>query len=118
MPQHELIIRKGKVVMDNLFRDRFPLVFEGEKCPETFRWVNGSGFTDSSTGEDFKFTNLLTDYYLFQLVEHSTRGNNILDLVMTNTPTFIQSDILTGSQWSDGGRLKTSRRVLMRKYHI
>ena len=23
--------------MDNLFRDRFPLVFEGEKCPETFR---------------------------------------------------------------------------------
>ena len=23
--------------MDNLFRDRFPLVFEGEKCPETLR---------------------------------------------------------------------------------
>ena len=30
------IIGKGEVVMDNLFRDRFPLVFEGEKCPETF----------------------------------------------------------------------------------
>lgn len=43
------------------------------------------------------------DYYLFQLVEHPTRGNNILDLVMTNTPTFIQSDVLAGSQWSDNG---------------
>lgn len=43
------------------------------------------------------------DYYLFQLVEHPTRENNILDLVMTNTPTFIQSDVLAGSQWSDNG---------------
>ena len=43
------------------------------------------------------------DYYLIQLVEYPTRGNNILELVMTNTPTFIQSDILTGSQWRDSG---------------
>lgn len=31
------IIRKGEVVMDNFFWDRFFFVFEGEKCLEMFR---------------------------------------------------------------------------------
>ena len=43
------------------------------------------------------------NYYLFQLVEHPTRGNNILDLVITNTPTFITAGPMTGPQWSDTG---------------
>lgn len=75
----------------------FSVIVMGDFNFPSIRWVNGSRFTDSSTGEDFKFTNLLMDYL------YPTRRNNILDLVMTNTPTFIQSDILTGSQWSDSG---------------
>ena len=81
----------------------FTVIVMGDFNFPNIQWVDGSGFTNSSTGEDFMFTNLLLDCYLFQLVEHPTRGNNILDLVITNTPTFIQSNILTGPQWSDSG---------------
>ena len=81
----------------------FAVIVMGDFNFPNIQWVDGSGFTTSSTGEDFMFTNLLLDCYLFQLVEHPTRGNNILDLVITNTPTFIQSNILTGPQWSDSG---------------
>ena len=65
--------------------------------------VEGSGFAYSSSGEEASFTSLLMDYYLFQLVEHPTRGNNILDLLITNTPTFITAGPMTGPQWSDTG---------------
>ena len=67
------------------------------------QWVEGSGFAYSSSGEEASFTSLLMDYYLFLLVEHPTRGNNILDLVITNTPTFITAGPMTGPQWSDTG---------------
>ena len=67
------------------------------------QWVEGSGFAYSSSGEEASFTSLLMDYYLFQLVEHPTRGNNILDLVIINTPTFITVGPMTGPQWSDTG---------------
>ena len=42
-----------------------------------------------ASGDDFGFTSLLMYLYLFQLVKQPTRGNNILDLVLTNTPTFV-----------------------------
>ena len=67
------------------------------------QWVEGSGLAYSSSGEEASFTSLLTDYYLFQLMEHPTRGNNILDLVITSTPTFITAGPMTGPQWSDTG---------------
>ena len=72
----------------------FTVIVMGDFNFPNIQWVDGSGFTNSSTGEDFMFTNLLLD--LFRLVEHSTRGNNtcILDLVITNSPTFIQSIII------------------------
>lgn len=66
------------------------------------QWIEGSGFTCSSSGDDFAFASLLMDLYLFQLVEQPTRGNNILDLVLTNSPTFI-SEPRTGPPLSDIG---------------
>lgn len=47
----------------------------------------------------------MMDLYLFQLVEQPTRGfrgNNILDLVLTNTPTFV-SEPRTGPSLCDIG---------------
>ena len=47
----------------------------------------------------------MMDFYLFQLVEQPTRGfrgNNILDLVLTNTPTFV-SEPRTGPSLCDIG---------------
>ena len=52
--------------------------------------------------DDSSFANLLIDFYLFQSVEQPTRGNNILDLVLTNTPSFM-SEPKTGPQFRDSG---------------
>ncbi len=48
------------------------------------RWVDGSGFVNSDIGVEYEFTNLLSDAFLYQLVDAPTRGVNTLDLVLSN----------------------------------
>ena len=42
------------------------------------------------------------DFYLFQSVEQPTRSNNYLDLVLTNTPSFM-FEPKTGPQFRESG---------------
>ena len=42
-------------------------------------WINGSGFTNSTTGDNELFVNLTLDYNLFQFVNQPTRNSNILE---------------------------------------
>ena len=60
-------------------------------------YSEGSGF--ASPGDDSSFANFWMDFCLFQSVEQPTRGNNILDLVLTNTPV----PNTTGPQFRDSG---------------
>ena len=64
------------------------------------QWIEGSGF--ASSGDDSSFANLLMDFYFFQSVEQPTRSNNILDLVLTNTPSFM-FEPKTGPQFRESG---------------
>ena len=44
-----------------------------------------------------KFTNILDDHRLIQLVEEPTRGTNILDLIITNYPeSFRRTEVMPG----------------------
>ena len=89
--------------MKSLVFDRYYSVIAlGDFNFPSIQWIEGSRFTCSSSGDDFGFTSLLMDLYLFQLVEQLTRGNNILDLVLTNTPTFV-SEPRTGPSLCDIG---------------
>ena len=60
-------------------------------------WINGSGFTNSTTGDNELFVNLTLDYNLFQFVNQPTRNSNILDLVFTNSFEYL-SNVETGPQ--------------------
>ena len=64
------------------------------------QWIEGSGF--ASSGDDSSFENLLMDFYLFQSVEQPTRSNSILDLVLSNTPSFM-FEPKTGPQFRESG---------------
>ena len=60
-------------------------------------WINGSGFTNSTSGDNELFVNLTLDYNLFQFVNQPTRNSNILDLVFTNLFEYL-SNVETGPQ--------------------
>ena len=82
------------------FGHHYSVIVVGDFNFPGIQWIEGSGF--ASSGDDSSFANLLMDFYLFQSVEQPTRGNNILDLVLTNTPSFM-SEPKTGPQFRDSG---------------
>ena len=69
--------------------DYYSVVVLGDFNYPGIRWIEGSGFTNCLSGEEHSFVNLLTENYFFQLVESPSRINNILDLLITNTPSAI-----------------------------
>ena len=66
------------------FGHRYSVIVVGDFNFPGIQWIEGSGL--ASSGDDSSFANLLMDFYLFQSLEQPTRSNNILDLVLTNTP--------------------------------
>ena len=82
------------------FGHHYPVIVVGDFNFPGIQCIEGSGF--ASSGDDYSFANLLMDFYLFQSVEQPTRGNNILDLVLTNTPSFM-FEPKTGPQFRDSG---------------
>ena len=83
-------------------RDYYSVIVLGDFNYPGIRWIEGSRFTNCLSGEEHSFVNLLTDSYFFQLVESPTRINNILDLLIANTPSAISS-VETGQHLSDCG---------------
>ena len=53
------------------------------------RWIDGSGFLNSDLGADAIFANLLSDSFLFQVIDLSTRERNILDLILSSDPDIV-----------------------------
>ena len=45
----------------------------------------------TSSGDDFTFTELLNDFFLTQVSTLPTRGNNVLDLIITSLPDQIEN---------------------------
>jgi hypothetical protein len=56
-------------------------------------WLNGSGFSDSTT--DIGFFDVLQEAGLFQLVNSPTRGQNLLDLLSTTNEYLIDNITVT-----------------------
>ena len=71
--------------------DYYTVIFLGDFNYPAIRWIDESGFSNSVSGEDNDFVKLLMDNYIYQLVEVPTRGDKILDLVLTYTPLGITS---------------------------
>ena len=51
------------------------------------QWLDGSGFSDVSA--DNNFTDVLQEAGLFQLINSPTRGQNVLDLLLTTNEYLI-----------------------------
>ena len=80
------------------FHHHYYVIVVGDLNFPGIQWIEGSGF--GSSGDDSSFANLLMDFYLFQSVEQPTRSNNILDRVLTNTPSLM-FDPKTDPQFRD-----------------
>ena len=65
-------------------------------------WIDGSGFTNSTSSEEQQFADFIMDHYFYQLVDKPTRVNNILDLVLSNSPISIAS-VESGPSLADAG---------------
>ena len=65
-------------------------------------WIDGSGFTNSTSSEEQQFVDFIMDHYFYQLVDKPTRVNNILDLVLSNSPISIAS-VESGPSLADVG---------------
>jgi hypothetical protein len=74
---HELN-RFLKFVADSQFKD---VVLMGDFNYPNIQWSDGSGF--STIGSEIGFIDLITDFSYLQLIDSSTRGHNIIDLVLT-----------------------------------
>ncbi|XP_048583964.1 uncharacterized protein LOC125563139 [Nematostella vectensis] len=61
------------------------------------QWVEGSGFVNSDVGIVCEFANILSDAFLYQLVEAPTRKENILDLVLVSDINLVDSVFVEGN---------------------
>ena len=96
-------IPKFKSLLDPLQLDKYRGVFiVGDFNYPGIEWIDGSGFTNSITSEEQQFASLIMDLYLFQLVDRPTRKKNILDLVITNSPSTVSS-IDSGPYFAEAG---------------
>ncbi|CAB4039067.1 Hypothetical predicted protein, partial [Paramuricea clavata] len=71
--------------------DHYTVIFLGDFNYPAIRLIEESGFSNSVSGEDNDFVNVLMDNYIYQLVEVPTRGDKILVLVLTYTPFGVTS---------------------------
>ena len=69
------------------------IIILGDFNYPSIHWLDGSGFLDIST--DRGFTDILQEAGLFQLVNSPTRGQNILDLLLTTNEYLIDNITVT-----------------------
>ena len=62
------------------------------------QWLDGSGFSDVST--DNNFTDVLQEAGLFQLINSPTRGQNVLDLLLTTNEYLIDHISVTDDDYT------------------
>jgi hypothetical protein len=67
-----------KFVADSQFKD---VVLMHDFNYPNIQWPDGSSF--STVGSEIGFIDLTTDFSYLQLINSSTRGHNLLDLVLT-----------------------------------
>ena len=102
-PSETDFIPKFKSLLDPLQLDKYRGMFiVGDFNYPGIEWIDGSGFTNSITSEEHHFASLIMDLYLFQLVDRPTRKKNILDLVITNSPSTVSS-IDSGPYFAEAG---------------
>lgn len=68
------------------------IIILGDFNYPSIHWLDGSGFSDITT--DRGFTDILQEAGLFQLVNSPTRGQNILDLLLTTNEYLIDNILL------------------------
>ena len=54
-------------------------------------WIDGSGFTNSTSSEEQQFADFIMDHYFYKLLDKPTRVNNILDLVLSISIASVES---------------------------
>ena len=69
------------------------IIILGDFNYPSIHWLDGSGFSDITT--DRGFTDILQEAGLFQLVNSPTRGQNILDLLLTTNVYLIDNITVT-----------------------
>ena len=56
-----------------------------------FNYSNIDWITGEANGDGLEFMNLINDSFLFQNVKNATRGNNILDLVLSSELDMVEN---------------------------
>ena len=69
------------------------IIIIGDFNYPSIQWLDGSGFSDIST--DSSFTDVQQEAGLFQLVNSPTRGQNVLDLLLTTNEYLIDNISVT-----------------------
>ena len=92
-----------KDVIANFHLDKYwSALIVGDFNYPDINWIDGSGFTNSTSSEEQQFADFIMDHYFYQLVDKLTRVNNILDLVLSNCPISIAS-VESGLSLADVG---------------
>ena len=64
-------------------------------------WINDSSFVSSDCGLEPHFVNLLSVSFFYQVIKCPARGNNILDLVLTNHSVTTENFLIKNGLPSD-----------------
>ena len=91
-PSDQEFFHDFKDVITNFRLDKYwSALIVGDFNYPGINWIDGSGFTNSTSSKEQQFADFIMDHYFYQLVDKPTRVNNILDLVLSNSPISIAS---------------------------
>ncbi len=91
-PNDYEFLTQFKIIADAASQDKYFLtLITGDFNYPGIRWVDGSGFVNSDIGVEYEFTNLLSDAFLYQLVDAPTRGVNTIDLVLSSNVDLVDT---------------------------
>lgn len=91
-PNDREFLSQFKIIADTASQSKYSMaLITGDFNYPGIRWVNGSGFVNSDVGPEYEFVNLLSDGFLYQLVESPTREENILDLILSNNADLVDT---------------------------
>ena len=91
-PNDHEFVTQFKIIDDVASQDKYSMtMITGDFNYPGIRWVDGSGFVSNDIGVEYEFTILLSDAFLYQLVDAPTRGINILDLVLSSNVDLVDT---------------------------
>ena len=86
-PSDQEFFHDFKDVIANFRLDKYwSALIVGDFNYPGINWIDGSGFTNSTSSEEQQFADFIMDHYFYQLVDKPTRVNNMSSKMQISTP--------------------------------